>query len=481
MKKQKKEMILIVDDDPEQLLRYKDEMDEIFEVLAVPDLESAKNAIDTKPIDVVLTDVHLTSPARMDTYEGFELLEYLQQNHPEVLCVMMSADLKIETYNDVLKRGAAHCYRKPILSREELMLALGTAKERLLFKKERKKRTTKTKLPSYLAEQYPDGLVLDPAVRNLAYKLARVGDVPFGILGETGTGKEEVAKLLHRKRVEEEGEIPFVAVNCATLTSSTALSMLFGHKKGSFTGATETTPGFIGEANGGILFLDEIHTLPIECQRQLLRVLNDGTYHRLGDTKELYSNIQVVYASTECLEAMVQEGRLQLDLLQRIQGYEVNLLPLRERKSDIDPLIRLYLAKKKIEVPESEVKKIIAKCKEFYWQGNIRQLFKVLDAMVISARLDDEPISVKHIQTFKTMLPPSLSVQSNSHGVSNERLEEIVQSLSTDMPYRESMDLFERLLIESGLKRHQKIGDLCAAMGISRSTLDSRRAKFQMT
>ena len=212
-----------------------------------------------------------------------------------------------------------------------------------------------------------------------------------------------------------------------------------------------------------------------------LRVLNDGTYHRLGDTKELYSNIQVVYASTECLEAMVQEGRLQLDLLQRIQGYEVNLLPLRERKSDIDPLIRLYLAKKKIEVPESEVKKIIAKCKEFYWQGNIRQLFKVLDAMVISARLDDEPISVKHIQTFKTMLPPSLSVQSNSHGVSNERLEEIVQSLSTDMPYHESMDLFERLLIESGLKLHQKIGDLCAAIGISRSTLDSRRAKFQIT
>ena len=139
--------------------------------------------------------------------------------------------------------------------------------------------------------------MVSDAIRETVRKIAAHGRVPVVIYGETGTGKEEVAKLIHRRRVELGGPIPFVPVNCANLRGGTAVSTIFGHKKGAFTGATETTSGFVGEAHGGILFLDELHALTLECQQHLLRVLNDGTYSRVGEAKELYSDFQVIVAT----------------------------------------------------------------------------------------------------------------------------------------------------------------------------------------
>ena len=144
--------------------------------------------------------------------------------------------------------------------------------------------------------------------KQLAQRLAENIEIPVLIKGETGTGKEIFARLIHSFRDEKSSKVPFIAVNCATLNSDNATSILFGHKKGSFTGAHETTEGFIGEANGGILFLDEIHHLPAECQTRLLRVLNDGTYTRFGDSRDLKSDFQVIAASTLSLDKLVEEG-----------------------------------------------------------------------------------------------------------------------------------------------------------------------------
>ena len=142
---------------------------------------------------------------------------------------------------------------------------------------------------------FRDSVIMSEANKNIAKRLAENLEIPVLINGETGTGKEIFARLIHSYREDREATVPFIAVNCATLNKDTAASILFGHKKGSFTGALETTEGYIGEANGGILFLDEIHHLTSDCQARLLRVLNDGSYTRFGDNRVLKSDFQVFW------------------------------------------------------------------------------------------------------------------------------------------------------------------------------------------
>ena len=224
---------------------------------------------------------------------------------------------------------------------------------------------------------------------------------------EKGTGKKEVAKIVHRMRSEAQGVTPFVAINCANLTGDTAVSMLFGHRKGAFTGADETTVGYVGEADGGILFLDEVHAISADCQKRLLRVLNDGLYNRVRDPKTLYIDFQVIVATTKDLDDEVEQGNFLLDPRGRLTGLQIHLKPLRERLEDLPLLIELGLARLGASVSAKVLTGLVELCSRYYWQGNIRQLFQVLNVFVTEAFGDECEIRAEDLPEFKTMLAPA--------------------------------------------------------------------------
>ena len=203
--------------------------------------------------------------------------------------------------------GALYLFCKPILTGDELMVHLEQAERSRRTGATAKRRRADPALPPCLALKCPDGIVLPQAGRDRA-RLAALNStsLPIIIQGETGSGKEEVAKLIHRYRCEADGMVPFVAVNDTNLTGETAVSAFLGHRKGAFTGAEQPTNCYIGGADGGFLFLDEIHTLTIDCQQRLLRMLNDGSYNRLGDSQTLYLDFRVTVASTKDLEEQVE-------------------------------------------------------------------------------------------------------------------------------------------------------------------------------
>lgn len=479
--KKRKPDILIVEDDPGQLKRYLElARDGGLEPRGAMTIDDAIAILSVSSFQYVLTDVHLTSSRSLDSYEGIRVLHFVKENLPEAIPLAMTADPKIETYHKVLGEGALYLFRKPIISSDELQIHLEAARSRRMSGAGVGKRSSEAQLPARLQKLCPDGVVLPSAVRDTARMIAAHGHVPVVIYGETGTGKEEVARIIHLRRVELEGPVPLVAVNCAHLSGETALSMLFGHKKGAFTGADQTTSGYIGEANGGILFLDEIHTLSVACQQRLLRVLNDGGYQRLGDTATLHSEFQVIAASTKDLDEEVDAGTFLLDLRSRLTGFDIPLSPLRDRKEDLPLLIALFFARQGADVADAEVQRIADRCAEFYWRGNIRQLFQVLQVLLIQALGNGDAVRAERLPVFQTMLPPGTQQAATlaaGAGVAPADLQRVNAAFVEDVPLAESMETFERCVIQAAIARHDKIQDVAKALDIARSTLDEKRKR----
>jgi DNA-binding NtrC family response regulator len=469
--------VLLVEDEPEQSEHYQDMLRCLgYAVYAAYTKDQAIEHLQKDAIDILITDIHLTNSYERNSFEGFELLEYVRANNPECLVIAMSNDPKLSTYHRAIELGAMNYAKKPVLSHDEFQLTIANAQERkgITRLKEMEAREERKLAPS---EKVPDGLVLDDATREAAYLLAQAKEIACIIYGETGTGKEEVAKLIHKKRVEAEGPIPFVAVNCANLDSATATSHLFGHKKGSFTGADTTTIGYVGEANGGILFLDEIHTLSIDNQRKLLRVLNDGTYQRFGDTKTLRSDFQVIVATGKDLDELVRVGQFIPDLRSRITGMLITLKPLRERLDDLDLLVPLIFNKVGAHVEPADLSSIINRCKEFYWQDNIRQLFNTLKSTAILCQCRKRPVTAKDLLVFPSMYNPN--EQKSALDVQSEQ-QRIMAALTEDYDYGESMDLYEKILLRNAVKRHRQFSKVVEKIKISRSTLETKRKKYEL-
>jgi len=311
--------------------------------------------------------------------------------------------------------------------------------------------------------------------------------------GETGTGKEELVKVLYQKRVSNEGDIPFITVNCPLLGDDLTSSLLFGHKKGSFTGANETTNGYIAAANGGILFLDEVHTLDQATQRKLLRVLNDGSYARVGETKVCYSHFQLVAATTKDLDEEVESGRMLPDFKYRISGAEIHLEPLRERLQDIPSFVKLFFKRENIEVSEILILEIGKKCQNVYWKGNIRQLFRTLQKMIIYAQLEEEKLQLKHlllpqkeILNNKQLEEASYTPHEFDHNSSNvtdaeyQILELLKNAFSQDCPLNDLLDKIEKFVLIKAISRHDSIAKAHSALQISRNAIDAKRKKYHI-
>ena len=337
----------------------------------------AINLIYKEKFDVILSDI------RMPDMDGLTFLDQPEIRSLDTTIIMMSAYGSIETALACMKRGAYDYISKPFKP-DEVVLTLCKAEERQELRQENQK------LKKALSQQVKDFSITD--IIHSSQKMAKIIDLvktaaksesSILISGETGTGKELIAKALH----SESGRSgQFLAINCSAITSGLLESELFGHKKGAFTGADREKQGLFSIADGGTLFLDEISDLPLELQPKLLRVLQEGEIRKVGATRAEKITTRVVAAAGTDLQDAVRNGQFRRDLYYRLAVVDVNLPPLRERLEDIVLLAEHFLqqlcnreGRSLLKLDESAKKNLTT----YHWPGNVRELENYLEKALI--------------------------------------------------------------------------------------------------
>jgi DNA-binding NtrC family response regulator len=374
--------LLIVDDEPHIRRVLQAAFDkENFLTLVAEDAEGALRTISERPVNVVLTDV--TMPGK----SGYELLREIGELKKELPVVIMTAYGTIPAAVQAIRDGAFEFVTKPFdleSIKKVISAALMARDEPRVSKAQRAQRKAKSQT-GWVAESDSMKAIFD-TVRQVADAKATVL-----ISGESGVGKEVVAKSLHELSCRARG--PFVAVSCAALPETLLESELFGYEKGAFTGAAASKPGRFELAHGGTLFLDEIGEVPLTIQVKLLRVLQEREVERLGSGKPTRVDVRLIAATNRDLRQAVEDGTFRLDLLYRLQVVEIEIPPLRERKADIEPLARHFLAKycRENERPPLELSNDAVKLLLRYaWPGNVRELENFMERAVVLAPKDAE-------------------------------------------------------------------------------------------
>jgi two-component system response regulator PilR (NtrC family) len=355
--------------------------------------ESAEDALERMnrgaEFDVVITDIS------MPGISGIELLRQIRDRSPSTEVILMTAFGSKQTAIEALNAGATYYVEKPFDLDEMKTVVRKTLEQRRLASENRNLKLENRGLRAELKGQYGfEGLIgRSPkmkAIFQLVQRVASTGSTVM-ISGESGTGKELIARAIHYN--SGRGERPFVSINCGALPDELLESELFGHMKGSFTGATSNKKGLFQVASGGTIFLDEIGETSPAMQIKLLRVLQERRIRRVGGTEELPVDVRVITATNQDLERMVREKRFREDLFYRINVIAISMPPLREKPEDVPALAEHFLAKYR-EVVGKPIPGGIAKetmeCLETYdWPGNVRQLENVIERAVALEATDE--------------------------------------------------------------------------------------------
>ncbi|TYC60464.1 sigma-54-dependent Fis family transcriptional regulator [Marinobacter sp. BW6] len=357
---------LIVDDEPD--------IRELLEItltrmgittLTAPDVTSARKLLEQNTIHLCLTDMNLPDG------NGIELVQWIQKHSPATPVAVITAYGNMDTAIESLKAGAFDFVSKPV----ELPRLRELVNSALKLSEPKPDAEEAADEPGLLLGKSPEIRKL----RNQTRKLAR-SQAPVFISGESGSGKELVARMIHLQGPRRDG--PFIAVNCGAIPSELMESEFFGHKKGSFTGAVENKDGLFRSANGGTLFLDEVADLPLAMQVKLLRAIQEKAVRPVGDTKEVPVDIRVLSATHKNLPGLVQEGSFRQDLFYRINVIELAVPPLRERPDDISLLANHILERiaKEYECePASLTPSAIERLTSYDFPGNVRELENALE------------------------------------------------------------------------------------------------------
>lgn len=372
------------------------------EVTVCPDGTTAVAALERNTYDCLLVDLD------MPGYNGIEVIAKAKELSPEADAVVLTGKSSLETAVAALRHGAFDYLTKPCRL-AELEALLGRIAERRELTN--KYRAMKKRLENIEGESKLIGNSQSmQKVRELIAKVAP-SDTTVLILGETGTGKELVARALHDQSLR--AEKPFVAVNCGALPENLIESELFGHRKGAFTGADEHRTGLFEVAHGGTLFLDEIGELPKAMQAKLLRFLESGEIRRVGDNQSCTCDVRVICATNRSLEMMVAEEEFREDLWYRINTFEIHLPPLRERADDI-PLLAAALAarfrRKATKGRELFTPAALDVLAAHDWPGNVRELANAVEHALILC--GSGPIAPEHLPArFTSPRPRTISVK----------------------------------------------------------------------
>ena len=332
------------------------------------------------PCDIYIIDV------KMPGMDGIELLSRLKELHPEALVIMMTAHGTIETAVEAMKRGAMDYLCKPFDPD-----ALSLLMERILAHKAL--RDENLALKEQLSEHHEgffDVFIIHSEPMRKIF--ATIGEVarssaPIFITGETGVGKDMVARAIHLQSERANG--PFLAVNCGSLSESLLESELFGHEKGAFTGAVKARRGRLEMANNGTLFLDEVGEISLKMQVTLLRVLEEKSFVRVGGSQPIGTDFRLISATHRDLPPLIREGQFREDFFYRINVITIHIPPLRERLEDI-PVLADHFLKRYVEETgkhlEGFTQKALGLLSTYHWPGNIRELRNVIERAVVIAR-----------------------------------------------------------------------------------------------
>jgi DNA-binding NtrC family response regulator len=324
----------------------------------------------------------IVSDIKMPQVSGLELLTRVKAETPDTLFILMTAYGTVESAVEAMKQGAYDYLTKPVDLQRLRALVLKALEFQAVVAEnhELRLRLQKTADPGLLIGQSEALRVIGCAIEEVAQS-----DLTVLIEGESGTGKELVARSIHMKSLRRDH--PFVSVNCAALPEQLIESELFGHVKGAFTGAVQARRGRFQKAEGGTLFLDEIGDLSPKGQGDLLRVIEEGTFQRVGSSELEHAHVRLLAATNHHLEEAVRQGKFREDLFYRLTVFPIRVPPLRERAEDIPLLIASFLEHLAIRHhrrPKRLSTEALQVCQRFPWPGNVRQLRNVIERLVIS-------------------------------------------------------------------------------------------------
>jgi DNA-binding NtrC family response regulator len=425
--------LLIVDDDPGQrslldsFLRSQG-----FETVVAESGERALELLPTKKFSLMISDV------RMPGLSGLETLQRARKNFPSLPVLLVTAYTDIREAVAAMRDGAVNYLAKPI-DLDELLTnvrnATGTASSEIKLGAEKS-------LPPNIVARSPLMVELFQQVALIAPSETRVL-----ITGDSGTGKEVIADMIHAWSLRADKKI--IKVNCAAIPETLLESELFGHEKGAFTGASALRIGRFEEADGGTIFLDEIAEMSPQLQAKILRVTQNGAFQRIGSNREIRTDARILAASNKDLEAEVKTGRFREDLFYRLNVVELNVPPLQERREDILPLADLFISQ--FARSRARLAEATADClKNYPWPGNVRELRNVIERAVLLSQ--SELILPEH-------LPAKL----------REAAKQAVPALTLDS---QTMDEIERTAILAALKQHKSNRtETAKVLGISRRAL----------
>jgi DNA-binding NtrC family response regulator len=446
-----KQNILLVDD--EEALRgvvAERLADEGFEVVQAASGEAALEQLQRFAFDVIVSDL------RLPGIDGRQVIDAALERYPGILAIVVTGYATVKDAVDIIKRGAADFVAKPFQF-DELLHVINSAREQQRLKDEN----------AYLRQQLDQRFGLGAMVgksgpMQALYQLIETvanSTATVLITGETGTGKEMVARAIHQSSLRRQQK--FVALNCGAIPETLLEAELFGHVRGAFTGAVGTRQGRVEQADKGTLFLDEVGTMPASLQMKLLRVLQEREFERIGDTRTIKVDVRVIAATNADLARMVKDGAFREDLFYRLNVVAVQLPPLRERSEDIPLLVARFIEKLQpasegrdpIVVSQDAMRRLMAS----EWPGNVRQLENVIErALALGGgrrriEVDDLPPDMR-AETAPLTVAPRLS----DSGV--------------DLP---ALVLeFERQLIDQALLRTDgNRGAAARLLGLKRTTL----------
>lgn len=423
------------------------------------------------PVDVVLLDLV------MPGMNGIEVLETIRPTLPALPVVMLTAHSSIKTVVEAMQAGANDFIVKPA-SAERIRTALEAAMATSSFVGEIAPMTDSIQQHGFESLVGTSGSMQHAT--SLAQKAAKTS-IPVLIEGESGVGKEVFAQAIHE--ASDRANKPFVAVNCGAIPENLVESILFGHEKGAFTGATEKRQGKFQEAHGGTLFLDEVGELPLDVQVKLLRALQEKEVDPVGGKQSIQVDIRVISATNRNLTERVGEGAFREDLLYRLNVYPILLPPLRERNSDIPALTDHFLSliSEMEDLPLRAISDDALRALEAYhWPGNIRQLQNALFRAVILSETDiltsvDFPHLVDQ-NSHSPNIPAVPALVSNARPGQDNGVEPshtgVILLLENTHGHFNSLAEMEKTIIAAALKRYDhKMAEVARRLGIGRSTL----------
>jgi DNA-binding NtrC family response regulator len=438
--------VLVIDDEQSQRDILFDILTDFgYNVTGVASGEEGLRSFSRNEYHVVITDL------KMPGMSGIDVLKEVLAINPNIQVILMTAFGSIPSAVNAIKNGAYDYLTKPF-KKDDLLLVVKRAMEKstLLIENKRLKNEVNQQY------RYQNLIGKSQVMRSVFGMIEKVKDIDATVLitGESGTGKELVAKAIHFNGLRNQD--PFIALNCGAIPENLIESELFGHEKGSFTGAIRTNPGKFEQAQNGTIFLDEVSAMPLSLQVRLLRVLNDKKVVRVGGKEVLDLNVRIISATNEDLEEKIKQGNFRADLYHRLNIFNISLPPLWKRKEDIPLLVKYFIEKFSKQYKKDNVsisRKGLTRLEKYNYPGNIRELENIIEKTIIM-------IDHGLIDESNLMLP--------DNKINSDQFVE-----NSSLPH------FERkMIIDSLQKSRGSLKDAARMLGITYKTMQYRVRKF---